>query len=115
MNFCVEPNFLIAHRNSYLNRMDDGQKTSRGHPDFNSHMKILRVLAFRTDRQMDGTDRDINRVWASLTMFLQVKVAEDWGTLCHVPPGRVRWHKVPQPSAPFSPKFDLEDMNQCSP
>jgi hypothetical protein len=55
--------------------MDDGQKTPRGHFDFNSHVKILHVLVFRTDRQMDGqTDREINWVWASLTTFLQVNI-----------------------------------------
>ncbi len=53
--------------------MDDGQKIPRGHPDFNSYVKILRVLVFITDGWMDGwTDSDINPVWASLTMFLQV-------------------------------------------
>jgi hypothetical protein len=45
--------------------MDDGQKTPRGHPDFNSYVKILRVFIFQmdriTERQMDG---DINPVWA---------------------------------------------------
>jgi hypothetical protein len=34
--------------------MDDGQKTPRGHPDFNSYTKILRVLVFITDGWMDG-------------------------------------------------------------
>jgi hypothetical protein len=78
----LNPKFLLAHRNKYLEGMDDGQKTPRGHPDFNSYMKILLVLVFITDRQTDRqadrqtgrqTDRDINLVWASLTMFLQVK------------------------------------------
>jgi hypothetical protein len=41
--------------------MDDGQKAPRGHPDFNSHMKILRVSIFQTDGQMDKqTDRQGN-------------------------------------------------------
>ncbi len=51
--------------------MDNGQMTPRGHPDFNSYIKNLRVLVFRTDGR---TDRDINPVWASLTMVLQVKL-----------------------------------------
>jgi hypothetical protein len=34
-------NFLLAHRNRFLEGMDDGQKTPRGHPDFNSYVKIL--------------------------------------------------------------------------
>ncbi len=34
--------------------MDDGQKTPRGHPDFNSYVKILRVFIVRTDRITDG-------------------------------------------------------------
>jgi hypothetical protein len=67
------PSFLLKHRNRYLEGMDDGQKTPRGHPDFNSYVKILRVLVFQTDGQTDRwTDREINPVWASPTMFLQV-------------------------------------------
>jgi hypothetical protein len=37
--------------------MDNGQKTPRGYPDFNSYVKILRVFILQTDEQ---TDRDIN-------------------------------------------------------
>jgi hypothetical protein len=39
--------------------MDDGQKTPRGHPDFNSYVEILQVFITngqtnrQTDRQMD--------------------------------------------------------------
>ncbi len=71
----LNPNFLLAHRNRYSEGMDDGQKTPRGHPDFNSYMKILHVLVFMTDRQ---TDREINLVWASLTTFLQVNTRCAW-------------------------------------
>jgi hypothetical protein len=39
--------------------MDDGQKTPRGHPDFNSYVKILHV--FIDNRLTDG---EINLVWA---------------------------------------------------
>ncbi len=79
--------------------MDDGQKTPRGHPNFNSYLKNLRVLVFWMDGRMDGwTDRQtdfnfyvhlpshstqesypavyvelISPVWASLTTVLQVK------------------------------------------
>jgi hypothetical protein len=71
----LNPKFLLANRNKYSEGMDDGQKTPRGHPDFNSYMKILRVLVFitdgRMDRQMDGQkDRDINPMWASLTTYV---------------------------------------------
>jgi hypothetical protein len=47
--------------------MDDGQKTPRGHPDFNSFMKIQHVfidngqINRQTDEQTDG---EINPVWA---------------------------------------------------
>ncbi len=43
--------------------MDDGQKTPRGHPDFDSYMKIQRVFIDnrQTNRQTDG---EINPVWA---------------------------------------------------
>jgi hypothetical protein len=51
----LNPNFLLAHRNRYLEGMDDGQKTPHGHPDFNSYVKILCV--FIDNRWMDG---DIN-------------------------------------------------------
>jgi hypothetical protein len=83
--------------------MDDGQKTPRGHPVFNSYVKILRVLVFRTDGRTDGrmdgwidertdgwadgrtdgrtdgqtdrqTDREVYPVWASLTTFLHVNL-----------------------------------------
>jgi hypothetical protein len=62
----MNPNFLLIHRNRYLEGMDDGQKTPRGHPEFNSYVKILRVLVFITDGRTDGwtdrkTDRDVNR------------------------------------------------------
>ncbi len=61
--FLLNPNFLLIHRNRYSEGMDDGQKTPRGHPDFNSYMKILCV--FKDNRQMDGqTDGEINPVWA---------------------------------------------------
>ncbi len=33
--------------------MDDGQKTRRGHPDFNSYVKNLCVLVFQMDGQTD--------------------------------------------------------------
>ena len=34
--------------------MDNGQKTPRGHPDFNSYVKSHRVFIDRTDRITDG-------------------------------------------------------------
>jgi hypothetical protein len=47
--FLVESkNFLLVHRNRYLEGMDNGQKTPRGHPDFHSYMKIQRVFLFQT-------------------------------------------------------------------
>ncbi len=54
----LNPNFLLLHRNRYSEGMDDGEKTRRGHPDFNSYMKNLRVLVLQTDGQTDRqTDR----------------------------------------------------------
>jgi hypothetical protein len=43
----------------YSEGMDHGHKTPRGHPDFNSYVKILRVFICngQIDRQTDG---DIN-------------------------------------------------------
>jgi hypothetical protein len=41
-----------------LEGKDDGQKTPRGCPDFNSYVKNLHVLVFQTDRQtVRWTDR----------------------------------------------------------
>ncbi len=46
--FLVESeNFLLVHRNRYLEGMDDGQKTPRGHPDFHPYVKIQRVSYYR--------------------------------------------------------------------
>jgi hypothetical protein len=38
--FLLNPNFLLVHRNKYLEGMDDGQKTPCGHPDFHSYVKL---------------------------------------------------------------------------
>ncbi len=93
----MNKNFLLAHRNRCSEGMDDGQKTPCGHPYFDSYVKNLCVLVFRTDGRTDGwTDiytsfcalrlhstpesypvvhvERINPVWASLTTFLQVKI-----------------------------------------
>jgi hypothetical protein len=65
--FLLNPNFLLVHRNRYSEGMDDGRKTPRGHPDFNSYVKIQRAFIDnvqtkrRTDEQTDG---EINPVWA---------------------------------------------------
>jgi hypothetical protein len=61
--FLLNPNFLLAHRNKYSEGIDDGQKTPRRHPDFNSYVKILRVFIWnrQTNRQTDG---EIDPVWA---------------------------------------------------
>jgi hypothetical protein len=73
--FLLNLNLLLAHehRYRYSEGTDDAQKTSLGHPDFNSYIQNLRVFIFQTDRQMDEgtnrqtdrqTDREINPVWA---------------------------------------------------
>jgi hypothetical protein len=58
-------NFLLAHRNRYLEGADDRQITPRGYPNFNSYVKNLRVLLFQTDRwtdsQMDGRTEKLIR------------------------------------------------------
>ncbi len=59
----MNPKFLLVHRNRYLEGMDDGQKTPRGHPDFNSYVKIQPVFIDngQTDKQTNGrTDREIH-------------------------------------------------------
>ncbi len=59
----LNPNFLLVHRTRYLEGMDDRQKTPRGHPDFNSYVKIQRVFIDngQTDEQMNRqTDREIH-------------------------------------------------------
>jgi hypothetical protein len=71
-NFLVEPEFLLLHRNRYLEGKD-GQKTPHGHPAFNSYMKILRVLLSITDGRTDGrTNREIHLLrvgWRNLPML----------------------------------------------
>ncbi len=57
--FLLNPNFLLVHRNRYSEGMDDGQKTPRGHPDFNSYLKILRV--FIDNRRTDGRTEKLIR------------------------------------------------------
>jgi hypothetical protein len=66
--FLLNPNFLLIHRNRYLEGMDDGQKTPRGHPDLIPTRKF-NVFSYitdkRTDKQTNGQiDREINPVWA---------------------------------------------------
>ncbi len=53
--FLLNPNFLLVHQNRYSEGMYVGQKTPRGHPDFNSYVKILRVFIDnrQTNRQAD--------------------------------------------------------------
>jgi hypothetical protein len=65
--FLLNLNFLLVHRNRYLEGMDDGQKTLRGHLDFNSHMKIQRVFIDNGQKNRgtdELTDGEINPVWA---------------------------------------------------
>jgi hypothetical protein len=59
----LNPNFFPPHKNRYSEGMDGGQRTPRGHPDFNSYVKILRVLVFRTDGRTDGqTERQTEKL-----------------------------------------------------
>ncbi len=51
--FLLRPNFLLVHRNRYSEGMVDGQKTPRGHPDFNSYVKNLCDLVFWMDAQTE--------------------------------------------------------------
>jgi hypothetical protein len=54
-------NDFLVHRNRYSEGMDVGQKTPRGHPDFNSYMKNIRV--FITNGQMNRqTDRQTEKL-----------------------------------------------------
>ncbi len=50
--FLLNPNFLLAHRNRYWEGMD-GQKTPRGHPNFNSYIKNLHFFVFQTEGRTD--------------------------------------------------------------
>ncbi len=81
--FFLNPNFLHVHRNKYLEGMDDGQKTPRGHPDFHSYVKlnvfhipdiflVNTLLLYslspysQTERQMESHTR---YAWAGGTIF----------------------------------------------
>ncbi len=62
--FLMNPNFLLVHRNRYSEGMDDRQKTPRGHPDFNSYVKIQHAFIDNgeTNRQtVKQTNRQTNR------------------------------------------------------
>ena len=52
--FLLYGNFLLAHRNRYLEGIEDGQMTSRGHPTFNSYVKNLHVSIGRTETFIRG-------------------------------------------------------------
>jgi hypothetical protein len=49
-NFLLNPIFFLAHRNSCLEGMNDGQMTPRAYPNFNSYVNNLCFLVFRMDR-----------------------------------------------------------------
>ncbi len=49
--FLLNPNFLLIQRNRFLERMEDGQKTPRGYPDFHSYVKIH---VFSYSRHLSG-------------------------------------------------------------
>ncbi len=51
MTFLVEPKFSSRTQEQVFGGDGRRQKTPRGHPDFNSYVKILRVLVCITDRQ----------------------------------------------------------------
>jgi hypothetical protein len=75
-NFLLKPNFLLAHRNRYLEGMDNGQKTPCGHPNFDSYVQNLHFFVFQTDGPTDKpTDRQMETlIWGGgwVTTFLQV-------------------------------------------
>ncbi len=48
--------------------MDDGQKTPRGHPDFNSYVKIQRVF-IDNGRTDERTETYTRYAWAGGTFF----------------------------------------------
>jgi hypothetical protein len=52
--FLLNPIFLLAHRNRYMEGTEDAQKNPCGHPDFNSYVQNLLVFIYQTDGRMDG-------------------------------------------------------------
>ncbi len=81
--FLLNQKFLLIHRNKYLEGMDDGQKTPRGHPDFNSYVKLnvfhipiiflvntLLLYSFspysQTERQMESQIHSLRVGWRNL-------------------------------------------------
>jgi hypothetical protein len=58
VTYVLRVQYKMARRNRYLEGMEDGQMTPCGYPNFNSYIKNLGFLVFRTDGQRDGrTDR----------------------------------------------------------
>jgi hypothetical protein len=77
--------------------MDDGQKTPREHPDFNTYNKNQCVLVFQTDRQTDGRTETLTR----------------GGFPHYVPPGKDSF--TPYPSlSPYTPA-DGQTEKQINP
>ncbi len=66
--FLLNPNILLVHRNRYSEGMDDGQKTPRGHPDFNSYVKIQRVF-IDNGRTDERTETYTRFAWVGGTFF----------------------------------------------
>ena len=54
----MNPNFLLAHRNRYLEGIDDEQMPPRGFPTFNSYIKNLHFFLFQTE---GGTNKWTDR------------------------------------------------------
>jgi hypothetical protein len=51
--FVLRVQYIMAHRNRYFEWTEDRQMTPCGNPNFNSHVKYLRILVFQTDGWMD--------------------------------------------------------------
>ncbi len=46
--------YMVGRKNRYFEEMEDRQMNPHGYPNFDSYVKNLRVLVFRTDRRTDG-------------------------------------------------------------
>jgi hypothetical protein len=102
--FLLNPNFLLVHRYRYSEVMDGERKTPRGHPDFNSYVKILRVFIWngwmnrQTNRQAEKFIRcGLGKLIGSFRFIAVVSISG--------PP--------PPPFCGFPPKF-VTGLHPCA-
>jgi hypothetical protein len=55
--FLLNLNFLPAHKNRYLDGMDDRQETRHGHPSFNSYINLEELIRLPSPHRINFSVR----------------------------------------------------------